>query len=267
MTCVLIIFIENVGDKKMSIPKVEYGNWVPKRFIYVFSVLGILFSALSFLFWFFVIFAIVCFAVALYFVYSRYLFSFKGGNIQNQLWDLVISHLDWAGQGNVLDIGCGNGALTIKLAQKYPLAEVTGIDYWGSKWEYSKNVCEANAEAEGVADRVLFQKASAAELPFDDGYFDAVVSNFCFHEVDDVKDKRRVICEALRVLRKGGRFVFQDLFFFKQVYGDLDQLVLDIKSWGIAEVEFVETRKAPFIPAVLKLPFMVGSIGLIKGEK
>jgi len=44
-------------------------------------------------------------------------------------------------------------------------------------------------------------------------------------------------------------------------------LVLDIKGWGVAEVAFVETRKAPFIPAVLKLPFMVGSIGLIKGEK
>lgn len=262
-----INFIGAVEDKAMSIPKVEYGNWVPKRFIYVLSVLGILFSALSFLFWFSVIFAVVCFAVALYFVYSRYLFSSKGGNIQNQLWDMVINHLDWSGQGKALDIGCGNGALTVKLAQKFLKAKVTGIDYWGAKWEYSKSTCEANAKAEGVNDRVVFMKANALKLPFEDGYFDAAVSNFCFHEVAEAKDKREVICEALRVLRKGGKFAFQDLFLFKQVYGDIDQLVLDIKSWGVAEVEFVETRNASFIPAVLKLPFMVGSIGLIKGEK
>jgi hypothetical protein len=43
--------------------------------------------------------------------------------------------------------------------------------------------------------------------------------------------------------------------------------VATIRSLGIAEVEFVETRNAPFIPAALKLPFMVGRIAIIKGEK
>jgi ubiquinone/menaquinone biosynthesis C-methylase UbiE len=39
------------------------------------------------------------------------------------------------------------------------------------------------------------------KLPFADEHFDAVVSNFVFHEVKDVKDKRAVIKEALRVLK------------------------------------------------------------------
>ena len=57
------------------------------------------------------------------------------------------------------------------------------------------------------------------------------------------------------------------LFLLRPVYGDIDALVATIKSWGVAEVEFVETRNAPFIPAALKLPFMVGRIGIIKGKK
>jgi ubiquinone/menaquinone biosynthesis C-methylase UbiE len=175
--------------------------------------------------------------------------------------------LDWSGDGKALDIGCGNGALTNRLARKFPKAQVTGIDFWGKRWEYSKDACEGNAQAEGVDDRVVFQKASASKLPFADEYFDVAVSNLCFHEVADSKDKREVIREALRVVKKGGKFAFQDLFLLKQVYGDPDDLVATIKSLGISKVEFIDTRNAPFIPAALKLPFMVGRIGLIKGEK
>ena len=179
----------------------------------------------------------------------------------------MISNLDWNGEGNALDVGCGNGALTIKLARKFETAHVVGIDFWGERWEYSKSTCEANASAKGVGNRTSFQKGTASKLPFANEYFDAAVSNLCFHEVGDSKDKREVIREALRVVKKGGKFVFQDLFLLKQMYGDPGELVAAIKSWGITKVEFVETRNAPFVPAALKLPFMMGRIGLIKGEK
>lgn len=245
----------------------DYGNWVSKRLIYTFGMLGIVFFAVAFLFWVSVIPALMCLAVALYFAYARYLFSPKGGNMQNKIWETVISNLDWNGEGQALDIGCGNGALTIKLARKFTAARVTGIDYWGKRWEYSKSTCEANARAEGVNDRIVFQKASALKLPFEDEHFDAAVSNMVFHEIGDAKDKRELIREALRVVKKGGKFAFQDLFLLKQVYGDVDELVATLKSWGITKVEFIETRNASFIPATLKLPFMVGKIGIIKGEK
>jgi len=104
------------------------------------------------------------------------------------------------------------GALTIKVASKFPSARVTGIDFWGERWEYSKSACKANAKAEGVGDRIVFQKTSASKLPFDNEFFDAAVSNLCFHEVADAKDKREVIREALRVVKKSGKFAFQDLF-------------------------------------------------------
>lgn len=202
-----------------------------------------------------------------YFAYARWKFSPYGGNIQARIQALVLERLDWDGEGQALDIGCGNAPLTIMLAAKFPKAGVTGIDYWGGMWEYSKSVCERNAEREGVAGRVRFQKASAAALPFEDEYFDAVVSNLVFHEVADAQDKRDVIREALRVVKKGGPFAFQDLFLVKRVYGPVDDLLETMRNWGTEQVEFLDTRHSDFIPRALRLPFMVGRIGILYGKK
>jgi ubiquinone/menaquinone biosynthesis C-methylase UbiE len=257
---------ERRGSSRMG-EKAEYGNWVSKRIIFLSGFLGFVFLGLGLMFWVLIVPAVLFLLVSVYFLYVRHQFSPQGGNVQDRIWTLVLANLDWNGEGRALDIGCGNGALTIKLAQKYPKAQIIGIDYWGKNWEYSKNACERNAKIEGVSDRVTFQKASAASLPFDDGYFDAAVSNFVFHMVGKSKDKRGVVREALRVVKKGGAFSFQDEFLLKQLFGDIDDLIETIKSWGISKVKFVQTRDADFIPRALKLPFILGTIGLISGEK
>jgi len=116
-------------------------------------------------------------------------------------------------------------------------------------------------------EHIAFQKASASALPFDEEFFDAAVSNLTFHEVSDAKEKRDVIKEALRVVKKGGSFAFQDLFLWKRIYGEVDGLREKIRSWGIERVEFVDTSDSEFIPRALKLPFMVGTIGILYGRK
>jgi SAM-dependent methyltransferase len=247
--------------------KPDYSNWVSSRFIYIPWVISLLFVGLSFVMPVFLIVGILFLLITLYFSYTYYLFSSRGGNIQRKIREMVLSHLDWDGEGKALDIGCGNGPLSIMLSQKYPAAQVTGIDYWGEMWDYSKRVCDNNAQIEGVAERVVFQKASASKLPFEDGAFDAAVSNLVFHEVSDTRDKREVIREALRVVKKGGKFAFQDLFLEEHTYGKTDDLLALIRSWGITQVEFDRTCDAPFIPRSLKLPFMVGTLGVLYGEK
>lgn len=175
--------------------------------------------------------------------------------------------MEWDGRGEALDIGCGNGPLTIKMAKIYTESKVIGIDYWGSVWDYSLKSCEKNASLEGVSDRVTFQKASASSLPFNDGHFNAVVSNFVFHEVSDTKDKSELIREAIRVVKKGGVFSFQDLFLVKKIYGETDELLKTISNWGVESIGFIMTNDLDFIPRALKLPFMLGEIGIIYGRK
>jgi ubiquinone/menaquinone biosynthesis C-methylase UbiE len=250
-----------------TVEKPDYGNWVSKKFIYAPGTIGIVCLGLTFLSAWWAIPAVLVLVIAAYFSYARTLFSPRGGDIQSQIRALVLAHLDWDGNEQALDIGCGNAALAIALARKYPGAAVTGIDYWGGNWEYSQVVCERNAQLEEVGERTTFRKASASKLPFDDETFDAAVSNLTFHEVSDSADKRAVIREALRVVKKGGKFAFQDLFLMKPIYGEPQELLETIRSWGIEKVEFIETRRAEFIPAALKLPFMVGTLGLIVRQK
>jgi ubiquinone/menaquinone biosynthesis C-methylase UbiE len=202
-----------------------------------------------------------------YLAYIYYQFSEKGGGLQRRLWALVIDHLHWDQRGQALDIGTGNGPLAILLATHCPTAQVTGIDYWGQAWEYSQLVCEQNAAALGVAQRTRFQKASAASLPFEDGAFDAAVSHFVFHEVADAPDKRAVIREALRVIRKGGAFAFQDMFLDQELYGDSESLLAAIRSWGIEEVCFVDTGMVLKLPWLLRHPRVLGKAALIYGRK
>ena len=40
-----------------------------------------------------------------------------------------------------------------------------------------------------------------------------------------------------------------------------------IRSWGIETVEFVDTSDSDFIPKALKLPFMLGTVGILYGRK
>jgi SAM-dependent methyltransferase len=244
-----------------------YSNWVSTKFIVIPLSMGVLFLGLTLIWPGFAILTMLCLLTGVYFVYARNAFSPRGGNIQPKLWKVVLDRLDWDGKGKALDIGCGNGPLTIALAQRYPDAHVIGIDTWGKAWDYSKAACERNAEDAGVAERTDFQKASASDLPFEDGTFDAAISNFVFHDVSDTMDKQALVREALRVVKKGGSFAFQDYFAVKMMYGELDELLETINDWGIAEVSFLDTSTCDFIPSALKLPFMLGNISIIYGTK
>jgi SAM-dependent methyltransferase len=190
--------------------------------------------------------------------------SDEGGGGQKKVLELVYGRAQWDGKGRALDIGCGSGALAIGIAKRFPEARVDGIDYWGGTWGYGKKQCRENAEIEGVAGRTEFTQASASVLPFADETFDLAVSNLVFHEVSDTRDKRDLIKEALRVVKPGGRFVFQDLF---RLYCRPEELTALMNSWGVSEVHFIDTRKSAFLRGVLKLPFILGTLGLVYGAK
>ena len=250
---------------------INYGNWVPRNMIYFFVVvfLGLLLPtifplllALKIIFW---VLAGIWLLPFSYMLYLYWYFSSNNKEIQYKIWNLVIEKLPWNGKGKALDVGTGAGAVAIQLAKKFHESNVYGIDYWGKGWNYSKQQCEENAKNEGVADKIIFQKGSASKLPFEDNEFDAIVSNFVYHEVRDTKDKRKLIKESLRVLKKGGTFSLHDTFKNKRKYGITEELIKKIQEWGIQQINFIETVDELNMPKLVKSELK--TMGLIYGIK
>ena len=139
------------------------------------------------------------------------------------VWAQLLDQLRLHGDEQVLDIGCGRGAVLILAAQRLTTGCAVGVDLW-RKGDQSGNaaaVTTRNASVEGVADRVELHTADMTALPFDDGQFDVVVSNVAVHNVKGHAARRKAIAEAVRVLRPMGRLLIADIFGTRQYEADL----------------------------------------------
>ena len=129
------------------------------------------------------------------------------------VWRELLDAQAWRGDEEVLDLGCGRGAILLMAATHLPHGRATGVDIWSSK-DQSGNAMEVtarNAEAEGVADRIELRTADMRELPFADASFDLVISNVAIHNISDAAGRNRAIDEAWRVLRPGGCLLIADI--------------------------------------------------------
>ena len=182
-----------------------------------------------------------------------------------QVHRVVLSHLDYDGEGKILEVGCGSGALTIRSALTWPKAKVIGVDYWGAVYNYSKALCEKNAAREGVASRCVFQHGDAKQLDFPDESFDVVISNYVYHNVMGA-DMQKLLLESLRVLKKGGVFALNDDMKPK-MYGDMEGFAQKLRDMGYEEVRLVDTAQEAFGSHRRAAMMMLGSSRLLVGRK
>lgn len=104
----------------------------------------------------------------------------------------------------VVDVGAGTGLLSLESARRG--AKVWAVDISPSMCEYLR------AKARSGGHQIDVAVASAVSLPIVDEFADAVISNYCFHHLDEA-GKLQALAEARRVLRPGGRLVFGDMMF------------------------------------------------------
>lgn len=240
--------------------KPDYKNWVPKGLLAAMILTTVISGALLAVTLIFaggafklvasIILGIVCFVFLIFSVYCiawYNAFSYTGKRkMSKHIIEGVARYVKIPEGGTCLDIGCGSGALTIAVAKRNRKSTVTGLDRWGKEYaSFNKPLCEKNAEIEGVSASTNFMQGDACKLDFPDETFDAVTSNYCYHNIPS-KDRQAIILETLRVLKKGGCFAIHDIFNPIK-YGDMDLLLKKLKDMGYEKVQLIDTTNGQFM--------------------
>ena len=261
--------------------KTDYKNWVPKEMVVALTacttlllagllcvcalvpstwpprvpVMIVLTAALC-----------VCFAYTGWSVTAYRAFSYGGKRqLSRQIIEGTAAHISLPAGGRGLDVGCGSGALTIACAKANPQGAMIGLDRWGKDYaSFNKSLCEENAKAEGV-ENVSFRQGDAVKLDFPDGYFDAVTSNYVYHNITGT-DKQKLLLESLRVLKKGGCFAIHDLMSPRR-YGDMEAFLARLKAEGYERVELIDTTKGLFMSGKEAKRLMLHGSTLLIGKK
>ena len=242
--------------------KPDYKNWVPKGMIAgfvagsAFLLIGTLTVSCTSLIgsstlrWIFTailsVAFLICAGTALWCIEAYRAFSYNGKRqLSRQIIEGIADYVSSSQDGKILDVGCGSGALAIACAKRNPGAAVVGLDRWGKEYtSFSKKCCEDNAKAEGVKN-ASFTSGDAIKLPFPDESFDAVTSNYVYHNISE-KKKQELLLETLRVLKKGGVFAIHDIMSPRR-YGDMTLFMKELRKQGYQKAELIDTTNGKFM--------------------
>ena len=178
---------------------------------------------------------------------GRMMLDIMNGGAHEKLATWALDQLAFAGDEQMLDLGCGGGANLARLLAKAPEGTATGADYSPASVEKSREV-NAQAIAEG---RCQVVEADVAELPFADDAYDLVTA---FETIYFWPQMEKSLAEAWRVVKPGGRFALineEDGLHEKttewsgridgmRVYTP-DQLEQLLRGAGFSDVRIIET--------------------------
>ena len=113
--------------------------------------------------------------------------------------------------GNILDAGCGNGALTLSLAKHGHYSSLVGVDFsWGMLRVLADRV-EALEDQRGhdSVERLHLSQALLERLPFASGAFDTVICVNTLHNLCSEEAVRMAVGELIRVCKANGELILE----------------------------------------------------------
>jgi arsenite methyltransferase len=157
--------------------------------------------------------------------------------------DRLLDHLPWRGDELVLDVGCGRGLLLLGAAKRLSTGRAVGLDLWRTKDQAGNDPAAtiANAQAEGIADRVELCDGDARRLPFDGQSFDVVVSSMALHNLPGPAGRAAAVGEIVRVLKPGGRVAILD-------FRNTSQYAAVLAAAGLGDVHRSQRRFGMYPP-------------------
>ena len=118
----------------------------------------------------------------------------------------------------LLEVPVGTGVLSMPVFKTLPDAVITCLDYSEKMMESAQS--RAN---EMQIKNITFLQGDVGQLPFENEYFDAVVSLNGFHAFPD---KEAAFSETCRVLKKGG--IFCGCFYVEKANAHTDKIIKSI---------------------------------------
>jgi SAM-dependent methyltransferase len=170
--------------------------------------------------------AIVCLIYAVYMLLSAasYIYTTRAGKFR--VWAGILTSLRLRGDEQVVDLGCGRGAVLLMAAQLLPDGKVTGVDLWKTSDQSGNDPAATmrNAEREGVDPaRTELLTADMRDVPLPDACCDLVLSSLAIHNIQSAEGRAQVIAEAVRLLKPGGRLLIADIRATAQYAAELRQ--------------------------------------------
>jgi trans-aconitate 2-methyltransferase len=175
----------------------------------------------------------------------------KASAHQKEWGTKLITELDLRGTERILDLGCGDGALSAQIADLVPNGEVVGIDA-------SRGMIEAARSK--VRENLRFVLMDINELNYVE-QFDVVFSNATLHWV---KDHQRLLRGVVRALVKGGRLRFN--FAGEGNCSHFFSVVREAMSAQEFAVHFAGFDWPWYMPSVKEYSALMGAGGMDEGR-
>lgn len=142
---------------------------------------------------------------------------------QAEFWrEFILEDLPSNDSLELLEVGCGAGAVLHVIGSAKPQTALHGIDI------EAKQIERAKQHLSLLPNRKDLRVGDAAALPWDDNRFDCV---FFMWMLEHLRDQQPVLAEALRVLRRGGRVVITETDYNFVTFPENADFIELMRAW------------------------------------